>query len=76
MTRDHMPIISCDGDDGYCGAVETDYYEGLASAVDGAAITSSHRAPGWSSIGDEDYCPEHAPADVEIHPQTTTNGAS
>lgn len=70
MTRDHMPIISCDGDDGYCGAVETDYYDQCASAVDGMAITASRRAPGWASSGDEDYCPEHAPANVENRRQS------
>lgn len=66
MTRDQMPILSCDGNDGYCGAVVTDYYDQCASKVDGVAITSKRRAPGWTSAGDEDYCPEHAPADVEI----------
>lgn len=62
MTRSQMPILSCDGDDGYCGAVETDYYEGLASRVNDVPITSTQRAPGWVSQGDEDFCPEHHPA--------------
>lgn len=61
MTRDHMPIISCDGDDGSCGRIETDYYESCASSVDGVRITSTQRAPGWSSTGDEDFCPDHTP---------------
>lgn len=61
MTRDHMPIISCDGDDGSCYQVSTDFYESLADSVNGIRMTSTQRAPGWTSSGDEDFCPEHTP---------------
>lgn len=61
MTRYQASMLSCDGDEGYCGAVETDYYDESASKVNGVPITATHRAPGWTSSGDEDYCPEHTP---------------
>jgi len=61
MTRYEEPMMQCDGDDGYCGASERDYYEQCASAVSGIAITASRRAPGWVTDGDEDYCPNHIP---------------
>jgi hypothetical protein len=61
MTRDLMPSISCDGDDGLCGRIESDYFEGLADSVNGVRITSTTRAPGWTSEGDEDFCPKHNP---------------
>lgn len=59
MTRGHLPVMQCDGDDGLCGATETDYYETAASSVGGVQVTAAARAPGWVSVGDEDYCPEH-----------------
>jgi len=54
-------MLSCDGDDGSCGSVATDYFEECASKVGGVTITASRRAPGWTSSGDEDYCPAHKP---------------
>lgn len=61
MTRDHMPIISCDGKDGSCFQVSTDYYESFADSVDGIRMTNTQRAPGWTSVGDEGFCPDHKP---------------
>ena len=58
MTRTSQPIIQCDAD-GFCGAWEVDHYETGASSVGGTRITGQNRAPGWVSVGDADYCPEH-----------------
>lgn len=57
MTRGHMPVLICDGDDGFCGETETDYYEQCASTVNGVPITQAKRAPGWESDEDSDLCP-------------------
>lgn len=59
MTQSQAPTISCDGDDGLCGVWDLDHYELCTSKVDGVQITKTQRSPGWLSVGDEDYCPEH-----------------
>jgi hypothetical protein len=52
-------LLHCDGEDGFCGAWDLDYYAQTASSVGGVKITLTERAPGWTSVGDSDYCPEH-----------------
>jgi hypothetical protein len=41
MTRDSLPMLLCDGDNGWCGASTTDWYEQAASLVGGKARTSA-----------------------------------
>lgn len=59
--RGRRPALLCDGDEGSCGNWEIDHYEETCSAVDGHAITSTERAPGWTSTDLDDFCPEHKP---------------
>lgn len=60
MSRGTAPIIQCDGDDMFCGAWDIDHYETGATAVNRTPVTASERSPGWTTRGDEDYCPEHS----------------
>jgi hypothetical protein len=57
--RADAALLFCDGEEGFCGAWDLDYYAQTCSAVDGVRITLEVRAPGWTSVGDEDFCPEH-----------------
>jgi hypothetical protein len=57
--RADTPLLYCDGDDGDCGAWDLDYYAQTATTVGDVRITLEERAPGWTSKGDSDYCPEH-----------------
>ena len=59
--KSREPIISCDGDDGECGIWAMDYYARDVSTVNGVRMTRVERAPGWVSIDDDDFCPEHGP---------------
>lgn len=63
--RGQTPTLHCDAEDGFCGAWDVDDYEATASSVDGVAITSTERAPGWRCTDDEDLCPDHAKAGEE-----------
>lgn len=63
MTRDSMPVLLCDGDDGYCGEQASDFYSMAASKVNGAPVTAAERFPGWLSTEFEDYCPKHHPTE-------------
>ena len=54
------PTIHCDAEDGACSAWDADLYACGASAVDGVRVTLSHRALGWASTADGDFCPDHA----------------
>lgn len=63
--RFSQPTISCDGDDGLCGTVVTDYYtQGVDSVtrfdVPTVRITNEAPAPGWVANRDGDFCPDHA----------------
>lgn len=58
MSRYYVPMIQCDGSDGWCGLQAADFYEQGASSADGVRITSTQRHPGWISTEDEDFCPE------------------
>ncbi|MGH3996292.1 MAG: hypothetical protein ACRDTJ_02375 [Pseudonocardiaceae bacterium] len=60
--RGRRPVVMCDGDGGYCGNWDVDFYTETASTVSGVQITSTERAPGWLTISDEDedLCPTHA----------------
>lgn len=58
--RANVPAISCDAEDGLCGAWEADFYEQCTWSVAGIRITATVRAPGWVSTDDTDLCPEHA----------------
>lgn len=59
MTQSSTPTIHCDGDDSFCGMWDIDHYKTCASKVGGTRITQKERSPGWVTVGDEDYCPEH-----------------
>lgn len=63
MTRDTIPILVCDGDEGFCGEEVTDHYEQGAIRVNGKRVSASERYPGWRTEGDEDYCPKHQNGD-------------
>lgn len=66
MTTGVMPIIQCDGDDGFCLAWSIDYYTQGANRACGVKITHTHPAPYWAAgPGDEHYCPTHNPANEE-----------
>lgn len=58
--RGTTPTLHCDGDDGFCGAWDVDYYAATVSAIDGVPVTEEHRAPGWVSTNLDDFCAEHA----------------
>lgn len=58
--RGPIPTVQCDAEDGSCGSWDIDYYALDSSSVDGAPVTSEHRAPGWVSTENSDLCPEHA----------------
>jgi hypothetical protein len=60
MTRDSMPILLCDGEDGDCDGWIEDFYGSAASAVNGVRLTATRRAPGWRSVDSWDFCPVHA----------------
>jgi hypothetical protein len=64
--QSHTPTVHCDGDEGSCGSWDVDYFEATASTVGGVRITSERRAPGWLTVRDEDFCPEHAPKTAGI----------
>jgi hypothetical protein len=57
--RFRRAVVMCDGDDGECGRWDVDYYTETADTVDGVKITSEAPAPGWTSNGLEDFCPDH-----------------
>jgi hypothetical protein len=67
VTRERMPVIYCDGDDGDCGEWEQDFYKQSVSKVGGVQITRESPAPGWSHTSEggwgADLCPDCAPAD-------------
>ena len=66
MTTDVMPIIQCDGDDGFCLAWSIDYYTQGADRASGVKITRTHPAPYWvAGSDDEHYCPTHSLAHEE-----------
>lgn len=54
--RGKTPTIHCDGEDGFCGNWDVDYYEATASSVGDVRITQEVRAPGWISTDDDDFC--------------------
>lgn len=56
-------VIICDGGDGECDEWDLDFYEQNASRVGGTRITSTERAPGWTSSDAGDFCPAHKPED-------------
>ena len=55
-----MPVIHCDGQDGWCTEWSPDYYEQTVATVDGVKITRDAPVPGWrhSEADDFDLCPE------------------
>lgn len=58
--RFRRPVIMCDAEDYECGAWDVDHYEETVDTFDGIKITDTHRALGWVSTADADFCPEHA----------------
>ena len=66
MTRERMPVIYCDHDDGDCTEWERDFYAQSVSKVGGVSITREHPAPGWSHTRangwETDLCPDHQEA--------------
>jgi hypothetical protein len=65
--RATMPVIHCDGDDGDCGAWDTDYYVGNVDSVGDVRITEASPAPGWTY---------DRKADFHLCPQCQSGGAS
>lgn len=59
--RADAALLYCDAEEGFCGAWDLDYYAQTATTVGDVRITLQERAPGWTSVGDEDFCPEHKP---------------
>jgi hypothetical protein len=59
------PTVHCDAEDGFCGAWDVDFYASTVSAVNGVRVTRDRPAPGWVRVGEEDFCPEHAPTKKE-----------
>lgn len=65
--RSSVPTLHCDSSDDWgCDEWSVDYYETSTSEVDGVRITSTERAPGWTSTNGCDYCPDHKPTDQGV----------
>ena len=58
MTRGQTSVVNCDGDDGFCGTWDLNYYEQGASSVDGIRVTNDAPAPGWTTRNGLDLCPD------------------
>lgn len=60
--RGRSSTLHCDGENGFCGTWDLDYYEATVSSVNDIPVTTTERAPGWTSTPDgDDFCPECKP---------------
>lgn len=60
MTRASAPTLHCDHEGG-CDEWTIDDLGLYVDSVNGVRLSARHRALGWTTVGDEDFCSEHAP---------------